>query len=138
MPTASAPAEFRTWNGDDLDAGFAQKGVGVDIAVIAEDNAGRDGQDVVAVIPLLAFRLEGITTGGDYPQGLFANGFGDDLDEGSGLGHDPDAVAVFGRIERKSPDIVDDGREDGDQITVAKGKDCIDACNCGPAASGRR
>ena len=54
MAAAAAAAEFRAADGDHLDAGLAQQRVGVDVAVVADDHAGLERDDVVAVVPLLA------------------------------------------------------------------------------------
>ena len=51
--------------GSHLDAGLAQRGVGAGVALVADDDAGLERDDVVAVVPLLALGLEGVTAGLD-------------------------------------------------------------------------
>ena len=58
MSAAAAPAEFGAADRDDLDPGLSQKRVGVDVAVVGDDHAGLERDDVVAVVPLLALGLE--------------------------------------------------------------------------------
>ena len=60
---AASPAELGPGDGDDLDALLAERGVGVDVALVGDDDAGREGQDVVAVVPLLALGLEAVAAG---------------------------------------------------------------------------
>ena len=57
MPAAAAAAEFRAAHGDHLDAGLAQQRVRVGVAVVGDDDAGLQRDDVVAVVPLFALRL---------------------------------------------------------------------------------
>src|ERR687896_2527232 len=66
-PSAAAP-QLGAGDGDDLDAGVAQAGVGVDVALVGHDDAGRDRQHVVAVVPLLAFGLVAVAAGLEDPQ----------------------------------------------------------------------
>src|SRR5690554_3416218 len=47
--TAAAAAELAARHGDDLDADLAQLGVRVGVALVAEDDARLDGEQVVAV-----------------------------------------------------------------------------------------
>src|SRR5437762_9974235 len=49
--TAAAPAELAARDGDDLDAVLAQVGVRGDVALVAEDDARLDGEEIVAVVP---------------------------------------------------------------------------------------
>ena len=60
MAAAAAAAEFGAAHGDDLDAGLAQQRVGVGVAVVGDDDAGLERDDVVAVVPLLALRLQAL------------------------------------------------------------------------------
>src|SRR3954453_8199846 len=48
VAAASSSAQFRSDDGDDLDPGLAQQRVGVGVAVIGEDNARFDGDQIVA------------------------------------------------------------------------------------------
>ena len=60
---SSEPAD-----GDHLDTRLAQAGVGVDVAVVGDDDAWLEAQQVVAVVPLLALALERVAAGGDDPH----------------------------------------------------------------------
>ena len=51
---------------DHLDAVLAQHGVGGDVAVVAEDHAGGDGQVVVPVVPLLALGRPDVLVGDQH------------------------------------------------------------------------
>ncbi|TYC16374.1 hypothetical protein FXF65_07095 [Actinomadura syzygii] len=62
---AAAAAEFAAGDGDDLDVVVAEHGVGGDVAFVGEDDAGFDGKDVVAVVPLLAFGGADVLLGGE-------------------------------------------------------------------------
>ena len=62
---ASASAELAAGDRDDLDAGLAELRVGVDVALVGDDDARADGEDVVAVVPLLALGLVLVAAGGD-------------------------------------------------------------------------
>jgi len=53
------------WLVQRLIPGFAQLRVGVRVAVVADDDAGRQRDDVVAVVPLLALGLPGVAAGFD-------------------------------------------------------------------------
>ena len=64
---AAAPAELEALDGDDLDAGLAQRGVGAGVALVGDDDAGLEGDDVVAVVPLLALGLELVAAGRRSP-----------------------------------------------------------------------
>lgn len=64
MPAAATAAELGALDGDDFDPSAAQKRIGVDIAVVADDHAGLERNDVVAVIPLLAFDLVAVAARG--------------------------------------------------------------------------
>src|SRR4029453_7494231 len=60
VPTAAALAQLETLDGDDLDAGLAHLGDRVGVALVGDDHAGLERDDVVAVVPLLALLLVGI------------------------------------------------------------------------------
>src|SRR5579864_6456841 len=63
-----AAAELGSGDRDHLNARLAQAGVGVDVAVIGDDDAGLEAQEVVAVIPLLPLGTERVTAGRDHPD----------------------------------------------------------------------
>src|SRR5664279_659643 len=52
---AAAATELATRHSEDLDAVGLQQGIGDDVAVIADDDAGLESEVVVAVAPLFAF-----------------------------------------------------------------------------------
>src|SRR6185312_663430 len=54
--TTAAAAEFAAGDRHHLDAVPTQVRVGRDVALVAEDDAGLDGEEVAAVVPLLALR----------------------------------------------------------------------------------
>src|SRR5690606_10672852 len=81
VAAATAAPQFAGADGDDLDAGLAQQGIGVGVAVVADDHARLQADHVVAVIPLLALGLVGIATGFHHAQLLEAQAFGDHIDE---------------------------------------------------------
>src|SRR4051812_23210139 len=78
---AAAPAELAGVDGDDLDAGLAQLGVRERVAVVADDDAGLQGDDVVAVVPLLALRAELVAAGRHHAE-LDPEGPADEVQEG--------------------------------------------------------
>src|SRR3974377_1583427 len=56
---ATAP-QLEALDGDDLDPRLAQGRVGARVALVGDDHAGLEGDDVVAIVPLLAFGLEAV------------------------------------------------------------------------------
>lgn len=56
MAATAAAAELGAFDGNHLNASAAQKGVGVDIAIVTNDHAGFDSNNVVTVVPLFAYR----------------------------------------------------------------------------------
>src|SRR6056297_3928398 len=65
-----------------LDAFGTQRGVGVVVAVVADDQAGPDRQHVVAVVPLLARLLERVlAAGGHHRQRLETHRLGQHVEE---------------------------------------------------------
>src|SRR3954453_14855810 len=65
--TATPPAEFAAGDSDHLDALPAEERVGGDVALIADDDPGLEGQEVAAVVPLLALRCALVLVGPEYP-----------------------------------------------------------------------
>ena len=94
MAAAAAAAEFRARDRDDLDAGLAQKRVGVGVAVVGDHDAGLQGDDIVAVVPLLALCLLAVAAGLDDAQLLQAQRLPDDLEDRLLLRADVEAVAL--------------------------------------------
>src|SRR4249919_2192903 len=65
VAAAAALAELVSLDGDHLDAGLAQRGVGAGIAFVGHDHAGFERDHVIAVVPLLPLGLEGVSAGLD-------------------------------------------------------------------------
>ena len=55
MTTTASASEFGATDGNDFDTGLAQKRVGMDIAIVTNDDTRLQGDDIVAVVPLFAF-----------------------------------------------------------------------------------
>ena len=53
VAAATAAAELRAVDGEHLDALLAHQGVGVLVALVGDDDTRLEGDDVVAVVPLL-------------------------------------------------------------------------------------
>ena len=120
----SAP-ELAAGHRDDLDAGLAQQGVGVDVAVIGHHHAGRDAQKVVTVVPLLAFRFIGIAAGGHGADLRQAERRGNDLDEGSGFGAHVERARLLAGAQAVHADGVHHLGEDSGQVAVAEAEDGV-------------
>src|SRR6478672_6896110 len=103
---ASAPAELRAGDGDDLDAGLGQAFVRVDVALVGDDDTGCDGEHVVAVVPLLALGLVVVAAGGNEPQARQVESPGDGGEQ-IGLALDLHACVVPG-LEP----VADEGRSE--------------------------
>src|SRR5262245_48610567 len=81
VPSAATLAELEALDGDDLDARLAQGGVRPDVALVGHHDAGLQGHDVVAVVPLFALGLEGVPAGLHHAHRPHAEGHGHDLGE---------------------------------------------------------
>ncbi len=66
---------------DHLDAGLAHLGDRVGVPLVGDDDARLEGDDVVAVVPLLALLLVGVAAGLDDVELRDAEGVGDGADE---------------------------------------------------------
>src|SRR6185437_7555470 len=105
---ATPPApQLGAANGDDLDAGLAQKRVGIGIAVVGHDHTGLESDDVVAVVPLLPLGLPAVAAGPDHPQLLEAEGLLHDIEHASLVLADLHAALVIGRVPAVALDLVD-------------------------------
>src|SRR5687767_117887 len=69
---AASAAELAAGDRDDLDPGLAELGVGVVVALVRDAAAWRHGEDVVAVVPLLAGGLALVPAGGDHVDAVDA------------------------------------------------------------------
>ena len=81
MAAAAAAAELGADDGDDLDAFLAQQRVGVGVAVVGEDHAGRGADEVGAAVPLRALAHVVGAAGLDHAQLLEAQRLAHGLDE---------------------------------------------------------
>ena len=68
MAATAALADLGAVDGQDLDAGLAHQRVGELVALVGDDDAGLQRDDVVAVVPLLALGLPGVAAGADDAQ----------------------------------------------------------------------
>ncbi len=68
MPSTPPTAQLRPINRNHLDTRFTQFGVRVLVPGVCHDNSGLDGQEVVAVVPLLALSLELVASRSYNPQ----------------------------------------------------------------------
>src|SRR5690606_39314641 len=90
---ASAGAELGAGDGEHLDPGVGQPGVGDLVALVGDDHAGRQRQGVVAVVPLFAFGGDHVRAGVDDAQFADAHGLGGGGQERVGAAHgDPGRV----------------------------------------------
>ena len=74
---APAPAELAAGDVEHLDAVPAQERVGGDVALVGHHDAGRDGERVAAVVPLLALGGVHVLLGGEHPELAQAHRLGD-------------------------------------------------------------
>ena len=65
MPAATSLAELEALDRDDLDAGLAHLRDRERVALVGDDDAGLERDDVVAIVPLLARLLVGVAAGLD-------------------------------------------------------------------------
>ena len=122
VAAAAASAQFGPDDGDDLDAGLAQQRVGVGVAVVGEDDAGFDGDEVVAAVPLLTLGVVVGAAGLHHPEFRQPQRRRDHLDERLRLVDHVDADVVVAGHQRERRDAVDDLGIDGDHIAVGKGE----------------
>src|SRR5271165_4283005 len=108
MAAAAAAAELGSAHGNDLDAGLAKQGVGVGIAVVVNDHAGLERDDIVAVVPLLTFGLPGIAAGLDHDQRLQAQRLLHHLEERLLVLTHVDVAGIVARIAAVAGDLVHD------------------------------
>ena len=81
VAAAAAAAELGADDGNDLDAGFAEQGVGGGVAVVRDHNTRFDRDQVVAAVPLLALGVVDVPAGVDGPQLAQSEGGPNDLEE---------------------------------------------------------
>src|SRR3954452_14755238 len=90
VPAAAALAELEPLDRDDLDAGLTHLGDRVGVALVGDDHTRLERDDVVAVVPLLALLLVGVTTGLHHLQ----------LGDPHGVGHGGEEVLLLRDMER--------------------------------------
>jgi hypothetical protein len=79
VTAAAALAQLKARDRDHLDADLAQRGVGPGVSLVRHHHAGFQGDHVVAVVPLLALGLEGVSAGLDDAHLADAQGLGHQL-----------------------------------------------------------
>src|SRR5450830_1271238 len=120
VAAASAASQLAAGNGDHLHARLSQKRVAIDVAVVGDHYAGRQRQEIVAVIPLLALRFVTVSAGVDNTQAGYAQSLGYHIDKQCVFGPHIDRSFLFSWTQAEAPDGVDDIRKYGDQIGVAE------------------
>src|SRR5690606_8443510 len=65
MAAATSAPKFRAGDGDDLNALFAQQRIGIGVAIIGKDHAGRGADEIGSAVPLGALAHVIIATGFD-------------------------------------------------------------------------
>src|SRR5262245_36545157 len=116
---AAAPAaELGAADRDHLDPGLPEQRVRVDVPVIGDDHAGLDRHDVVAVVPLLAFRLVAVAAGLDDAELVEPERIAHDLQQRLAFRTDLELPAVVDRVGAVAADLVDDLPEDRDDVAV--------------------
>ena len=106
------------------DARFVVLLVGPDVALVADHHARADGQDVVSVVPLLAFGFKGIAAGGDQADWLMPSAFSMACSRSvSGCA----AAAAAVRGERPALGVLAHHfRVNGEGVYVDVGHDCVE------------
>src|SRR5262245_4309277 len=125
MPTAGPATELRSAHRDHLDASLSQQRVRVRVAVVADDDAWRQRDNVVAVVPLLTLRLPCVATGLDRAELLQPERLFHDIEEGSRFARQINAsVAV--RPGAEAADLIGNVAVGGAQVAVAEGEHRIE------------
>ncbi len=91
------------------------------VAVVGDDDAGRQRDDVVAVVPLLALRFPLVATRLHEAQRLQAERVLDDVEQMALVGTDVDAVVAVG-TGAVAADLIGDFAKGGTQIAIAEGE----------------
>jgi len=117
--SAPAAAEFAAADGDDLDAGLAQQGVGVGVAVVSDHHARLDGHHVVAVVPLFARLFVAVASRWYDAQLREAKALRHHLEQRPAFAPVVDA-ATIGRVEAVADDLVRHVHEAGHGVAVTE------------------
>src|SRR6185295_344491 len=112
-------------DGNDLNAGFAEQRVGCGVAVVGDHNAGFDGDQVVAAVPLLALGVIDIAASVDGLQLAQSEGGPNDLQERPGFFSDLKPWCGIARPEGEGVDAVNDARVDRDAVAIGEGEDRV-------------
>src|SRR4030095_8620798 len=132
MPSAAAAAgpEPRAANRDHFHASLAQQRVRVDVAVVSDDDAGFQRDDIVAVVPLLALGLVDVAPRADGPELLQSQGILHDLQHRFRFCAHFEAAALIGRIHAVAADLVDNFAEDTEEIAIAEAEHGVEVHGC--------
>ena len=113
---AAAAPQLGAGDGDYLDPLAAEPGVRVDVALVGDDDAGRDGEHVVAVVPLLALGLVLVAAGLEQPEPRHVERAGDRRRRGRPRA--PRRVPSVRRRDAEADQLVADLRVDREGVTV--------------------
>lgn len=95
MATTASASKFRSADRDDFNAGLAQKRVGMDIAIVTNDDTRLQGDDIVAVVPLFAFLFKGVASGTNNMKLGYAEALLDKLENRFRFGSNIDCVGFI-------------------------------------------
>lgn len=109
-------------DGDDLDALLAEVGVGGDVALVADDDSGREREEVAAVVPLFALGARHVLRRGEHPHLVEVEGLGE-RGRQVGVGGDVEAgrVGVTGPQGPRAQGV-GEARVDGEGVAVEHGQ----------------
>src|SRR5690606_15388270 len=120
VAAATAAAELGAGNRDDLDAGLPQQRIGVDVAIVGEDDAGRGAYQVGAAVPLGAF-AHVVGAGGLHdPHLLQPERVAHGIDERPLVAAQVDGTRLVARTVGIRVDAVDDVRIDKHAVAVGE------------------
>src|SRR5690606_27997447 len=121
---ATALAEFEAFDLDYLDAAGSQLPVGELVLVVADHDAGGEGEEVVARVPLFAGLLVVVAAGGDQLQFADAEGFRDRAGEAR-VEVDVEGAGFVGWAEGVGGGGLQEGWVDGCFVHVQEGEDGV-------------
>src|SRR5918993_2205397 len=103
VPAAAALAELEALDLEHLDPRLPHLGDGVGVPLVGDDDARLEGDDVVAVVPLLPLLLVLVTTGPDHGQLADPQRIGHGAEE-RGLDGHVEVALLAARPEADGPD----------------------------------
>src|SRR3954452_10886966 len=121
MAPAAAPAELLSGDGQHLDTCLAKFGIGGLVAFVRDDYARFEGDDVVAVVPLVPLRLELVAAGRDNRHLVEAERILHLVEEGSLRQRRLHACGPT-RTEQDREDLRDHRLEECRHVAVAEGE----------------